>query len=360
MTKRWGTSLERWTADPNEYEFVDDNDIVDNNNGGVFRAKPVLDPWQKQDQEKQQPQGHDSANNIIMNRVRRSQERLQKQRQQKEFYDEDDEGYEPDIVDNVVDDDNEEIRLDHLIAPRPVGGRGTMERMPPKEEDESPGFFFNSNVAKDTNKKNIEETEEKERPQKERRRQESVPVLDEDGNPIFLTLEQAKRDFEASAKSSQKEETLYTPPELKSWAELGIASETLLLNLEKMGCGSPLAVQDKACPSILTGSDVLIGTYTGSGKTLAFLVPLAQQRLFSSQKADGVQVLIVAPGRELASQIVSVARELLEGTDITAMLAIGGTTFSRNLEHIRKRKPSILVGTPGRIAELVVGRPGEK
>jgi superfamily II DNA/RNA helicase len=55
-----------------------------------------------------------------------------------------------------------------------------------------------------------------------------------------------------------------------------------------------------------------------------------------------------------------VARLLLEGTDITVMLAIGGTTFTRNLEQIRKRKPSILVGTPGRIAELVVGRPGER
>jgi superfamily II DNA/RNA helicase len=134
----------------------------------------------------------------------------------------------------------------------------------------------------------------------------------------------------------------------------------LLENLQQMGCETPLVVQDKACPSVVTGNDVLVGTYTGSGKTLAFLVPLIQQLLFSTTQNNGVQVLIVAPGRELASQIVSVARELLEGTDITAMLAIGGTTFSRNLEQIRKRKPSILVGTPGRIAELVVGRPGEK
>jgi ATP-dependent RNA helicase DeaD len=42
------------------------------------------------------------------------------------------------------------------------------------------------------------------------------------------------------------------------------------------------------------------------------------------------------------------------------MMAIGGTTFSRNLEQLRKRKPKILVSTPGRLAELIVGRPGEK
>ena len=54
------------------------------------------------------------------------------------------------------------------------------------------------------------------------------------------------------------------------------------------------------------------------------------------------------------------ARELLEETPFRVQLAIGGTTFTRNLEQIRKRKPNIIVGTPGRIAELVVGKPGEK
>ena len=85
------------------------------------------------------------------------------------------------------------------------------------------------------------------------------------------------------------------------------------------------------------------------------------QRLLTDATSDrNLLVLIVAPGRELASQIVSVARDLLHGTDASVMLAIGGTTFGRNLEQIRKRKPTILVGTPGRVAELVVGRPGER
>jgi superfamily II DNA/RNA helicase len=51
---------------------------------------------------------------------------------------------------------------------------------------------------------------------------------------------------------------------------------------------------------------------------------------------------------------------LLEGTGLSIVLAIGGTTFSRNLEQLRKKKPTIVVGTPGRIAELIVGEPGEK
>eukprot|EP00536_Pseudo-nitzschia_multiseries_P000028 jgi/Psemu1/101221/gw1.2.27.1 len=143
-----------------------------------------------------------------------------------------------------------------------------------------------------------------------------------------------------------------------------------------MNCPNPLAVQEKTTPAILTGNDVLVGTYTGSGKTLSFLVPLVQRLLWDMnqdfdeddesgiqgtiQNDPGLAVLIVAPGRELASQIVSVARDILQDTGLTVQLAIGGTTFKRNLEQIRKRKPNIIVGTPGRIAELVVGKPGEK
>ena len=133
-----------------------------------------------------------------------------------------------------------------------------------------------------------------------------------------------------------------------------------------MNCPNPLAVQEKSTPAILTGNDLLVGTYTGSGKTLAFLVPLVQRLLWNVIDEDegrhdpGLAVLIVAPGRELASQIVSVARDLLQDTGLTVQLAIGGTTFKRNLEQLRKRKPNIVVGTPGRIAELIVGKPGEK
>ena len=353
MTRRWGTEMDKWTADPKEYEFVDD---TKGDTEGVFRAKPVLDPWQEKEEshEASPPLSDYTADDAMMNRVRRNQERLQQQQQQEEFYDEDDEGYEPNDIHS--DDDDDDIRIDHLIAPQPVGGRGTNE---PREENESPGYFFNANAATNSQKEIVEDSAAKEeRGGKRRRRQQSTPVLNDNEQPIYLTLEQAQRDFEAS--SPENADDSFQPLEPKSWTELGITSDTLLENLEKMGCARPLAVQDKACPSVVTGNDVLVGTYTGSGKTLAFLVPLAQELLFATQKCDGVQVLIVAPGRELASQIVSVARELLEGTDISAMLAIGGTTFSRNLEQIRKRKPSILVGTPGRIAELVVGRPGEK
>ena len=352
MTKRWGTALDKWTADPNEYEVVDD---ASNGNAGVFRAKPVLDPWQKDEEQVLKESGGDD---VVMNRVRRNQERMQKERKEEpvvEFYDEDDEGYEPSDHESTEEGENEVYRLNHLISPRPVGGRGTSS-VPDKQND---GGFFFKDVAS-TDSVDTEIAEEGATKKRRRSKSASVPVLDENGNPMLLTLKQAERDFQSSLLSIDEDGNEISPPETRSWEELGITSDTLLMNLETMGCASPLAVQDKACPAIVTCNDALIGTYTGSGKTLAFLVPLAQRLLFSGSSSSDVQVIIIAPGRELASQIVSVARMLLEGTGLTAMLAIGGTTFSRNLEQIRKRKPSIVVGTPGRIAELVVGRPGEK
>ena len=145
--------------------------------------------------------------------------------------------------------------------------------------------------------------------------------------------------------------------EVSKWEDIGITNPTLLSNLQSstMTCPYPLPVQDKACPSIVAMNDVLISTHTGSGKTLAFLAPIAQSlMLFASNKNKGVpgasgsfpKAVIVAPGRELASQIVSVAQALFVDTGLTVSMAIGGTPYSRNVENLRKKKPVVVVGTP--------------
>ena len=236
---------------------------------------------------------------------------------------------------------------------------------------------------------------------KQRREQRIVPLalLDQEGDFIYLTIQQAERLFQEQTggisrltewkadENKEEEEEEYGEDEddededdedeeyqedefplaamaaqsNQQWTDVGITDPTLLENLADMACASPLPVQQTACPHVLAGqSDVVIGTYAGSGKTLAFLGPLLQRLVRDDVSPDQLSVLIVAPGRELASQIVSVARQVCEGTRYTAQLAIGGTTFTRNLQTIRQRKPSILVGTPGRLAELIVGKPGEK
>ncbi|KAL7533228.1 hypothetical protein ACHAWF_004408 [Thalassiosira exigua] len=183
---------------------------------------------------------------------------------------------------------------------------------------------------------------------------------------MFLTLDQAEKIVEDILSSSEDADGEAVGFDREGhtgdWESLGVADELLLSNLGSMACPVPLPVQARACPPLVAGSDVLVSTPTGSGKTLAFLAPIAQTLLGDDNDRDGAfpKAVVVAPGRELASQIVAVARELFAGTGLSAALAIGGTPYGRNVEQIRKKKPDLVVGTPGRIAELIVGRPGDK
>lgn len=338
LASRWGTNdLSRWTAD--DVEDDDDDDLRYATevlpSGQQFRAKPVADPWALDEEE---TKVEDEDTTTINKRIPKQSSPLPKKKVSplSAFG-------APPPTKNKTTSTTPKMDLKHLIAEKPVGGRGT--------------------------NKDILSSEPKRRPSTK----EAVPVTDAQGKPLFLTTQQADAFFEESLE--QLEES--GDPELfedleeeeeKFWKDLGITNPLLLENLQKMGCPTPLAVQRNSCDSILDQTqDVVVGTYTGSGKTLAFLVPVLQRLLEQHGSKDDqpllppTSVLIVAPGRELASQIASVARELTQGIDgASVLLAIGGTTFARNLEQIRKRKPSILVGTPGRLAELIVGRAGEK
>jgi len=110
-----------------------------------------------------------------------------------------------------------------------------------------------------------------------------------------------------------------------------------------------MKVQDEMIPAMLEGKDIVAESPTGSGKTLAYVLPMLH-KLDGSKKST--QGLIVAPSQELAMQIVEVIREWSEGTNITVQQLIGGANIARQIEKLKK-KPTIVVGTPGRINELV-------
>lgn len=109
-----------------------------------------------------------------------------------------------------------------------------------------------------------------------------------------------------------------------------------------------MKVQDEMIPAMLEGKDIVAESPTGSGKTLAYVLPILN-------KVDGskkqTQALIVAPSQELAMQIVEVIREWTAGTDISVQQLIGGANSARQIEKLKK-KPTIVVGTPGRLNEL--------
>lgn len=126
---------------------------------------------------------------------------------------------------------------------------------------------------------------------------------------------------------------------------INLLNETLQ---NKWNYEKTMKVQDEMIPAMLEGKDIVAESPTGSGKTLAYVLPILN-------KVDGskkqTQALIVAPSQELAMQIVEVIREWTAGTDITVQQLIGGANSARQIEKLKK-KPTIVVGTPGRLNEL--------
>lgn len=132
--------------------------------------------------------------------------------------------------------------------------------------------------------------------------------------------------------------------------DLGIRTE-LIQGLAKMGITTPTAIQDQMIPYVLNNMDVVGESQTGSGKTLAYLLPIFERLHFEKREN---QAMILAPTHELVIQIEKVIRDVAEasGMPIKSTTIIGTVKIDRQIEKL-KDKPQIVVGTPGRIHELI-------
>lgn len=136
-----------------------------------------------------------------------------------------------------------------------------------------------------------------------------------------------------------------------SFAGLGI-EEPLLSRLTEFGISEPSPVQAETIPAALSGRDVLAQSQTGTGKTLAYLLPVLQ-KIKADEKA--LQGLILAPTQELAMQIYREAEKYGEVLGVGVQALIGGAAIKRQLERL-KQHPQLVVGTPGRIREILALR----
>ena len=111
-------------------------------------------------------------------------------------------------------------------------------------------------------------------------------------------------------------------------------------------------VQEKLIPVVLSGRDLVGESKTGSGKTHTFLLPIFQML---DEEADSVQAVITAPSRELAAQIYQAARQLASFSEKEIRVAnyVGGTDKARQIGKLESSQPHIIIGTPGRIYDLV-------
>lgn len=135
---------------------------------------------------------------------------------------------------------------------------------------------------------------------------------------------------------------------IEKWKSLGLL-EPLCEQLIKNNINEPTEVQEQAIPLWLEGKDITVKSQTGSGKTLAFVLPILQ-KIDIANKA--IQAVIVAPTQELAMQIVRAAEQYGASLGVRTQQLIGGAAVKRQIEKL-KLHPHLVVGTPGRMAELV-------
>jgi len=138
-----------------------------------------------------------------------------------------------------------------------------------------------------------------------------------------------------------------------SFSHLGLA-EPLVRALEAKGYSEPTPIQAQSIPICLEGGDLLGIAQTGTGKTAAFVLP-SIQRLTAAQKRvlpTHCRMLVLAPTRELASQIADNARGYSQFSKMSVATVFGGTSINKNRQDM-SRGVDILVATPGRLIDLV-------
>ena len=136
----------------------------------------------------------------------------------------------------------------------------------------------------------------------------------------------------------------------QSFAELGV-SRAVTRALSERGITTPFPIQALVVGDVLAGHDVLAKSPTGSGKTLAFGVPMIDR---IAPDARRPAALVLAPTRELASQIVDELRPLGRARNLSVSAVYGGVGFEKQTRDARRAH--ILVATPGRLEDLLERR----
>lgn len=122
--------------------------------------------------------------------------------------------------------------------------------------------------------------------------------------------------------------------------------------LDELKFVDPTDVQAKLIPVVRSGRDLVGESKTGSGKTHTFLLPIFEKL---DESSDDVQVVITALSRELGTQIYQATKQIAEHSEqeIRVVNYVGGTDKLRQIEKLKVSQPHIVIGTPGRIYDLV-------
>lgn len=130
-------------------------------------------------------------------------------------------------------------------------------------------------------------------------------------------------------------------------------SEAIIKATEELGFTQMTEIQQKAIPVMLAGKDLIAKAPTGTGKTCAFGIPVIEH---IDPDLPQIQAIVLAPTRELATQICDDIRNLTRFLpQIKTVVVYGGQSMERQKQQLRKN-PQILIATPGRLLDLMQHR----
>lgn len=144
--------------------------------------------------------------------------------------------------------------------------------------------------------------------------------------------------------------------DMPAWQALSL-SDSLLRGLFELDFLRPTMIQSLTIPLIASGVDVIGKAATGSGKTLAFGIPIIEQILTCSTLSKGFSALVLVPTRELAQQIAEHLSKVGKFAGISVITITGGLSVDKQLRQLR-HNPDIIVGTPGRLWDILSTRDG--
>lgn len=128
-------------------------------------------------------------------------------------------------------------------------------------------------------------------------------------------------------------------------------NKNILKAIEELGYLEPTEIQQKAIPVLQnTNRDFVGQAQTGTGKTAAFTIPLLEK---INTEIKFVQAIILTPTRELAVQVENEIQKMGKYTNIKSTCIYGGTPYEKQISALRQGKPHIVVGTPGRVIDLI-------
>lgn len=140
----------------------------------------------------------------------------------------------------------------------------------------------------------------------------------------------------------------------KSFNELNI-NQSIVMALKKQNITTPTGIQETSIPFALENKDIIAEAHTGTGKTLAFLIPIFEK--INLEKRE-MQAIILAPTLELVVQIESQIKLLATNShmDIKSLSIMGESNIEKQIKKLKEIKPHIIVGSPGRILDLIKKR----